>query len=236
MSDPTTTTTTVTAGNTASTLSFSHVLLLLGIVVGGMLLAGILVSVTRSKVRPGVAAAAAGTPGAAAGSVTAGEPGSVIRSWIAISLVMGLLVFCATAFLIDDASLRSTLYGGLIASVGAAIAFYFSSKGADQARADVLSAAVTMAQGGTPPTGFTAASPPPATSGTHYSYPFVANGQPTPQYILASAPDTVPPGLVLSTNGILAGLPTTPGVYTFTLRATNSAGSAVSPTVTMTVS
>jgi hypothetical protein len=74
----------------------------------------------------------------------------VIRSWIAISLVMGLPVFCATAFLINDASLRSTLYGGLIASVGAAIAFYFSSKAADQSRADVLNAAVTLAHGGTP--------------------------------------------------------------------------------------
>jgi hypothetical protein len=130
------------------------------------------------------------------------------------------------------------LYGGLIASVGAAIAFYFSSKGADQARADVLTAAVTLAQGGAPPTGFTAASPPPAPSGTHYSYRFAANGQPTPQYTLASAPDTLPAGLALSTDGTLAGIPTAPSgtLYSFTVRATNSAGSTVSPTITMTVS
>jgi hypothetical protein len=58
------TTTILTAGSTASTVSFSHVLLLLVIVVAGMLLAGVLVSVSRAKVQvrpdPG---AAPGAPG-----------------------------------------------------------------------------------------------------------------------------------------------------------------------------
>jgi len=67
---------------------------------------------------------------------------TLVRSWIAISLVAGLLIFCAVAFSINDSSLRSTLFGGLIASVGAAVAFYFSAKGADQARQDILSAAL----------------------------------------------------------------------------------------------
>ena len=35
----------------------------------------------------------------------------------------------------------STLFGGLVTSVGASVAFYFSSKSAEQARQDVLSAA-----------------------------------------------------------------------------------------------
>ena len=34
----------------------------------------------------------------------------------------------------------STVFGGLTASVGAAVAFYFSSKASDQARKDILSA------------------------------------------------------------------------------------------------
>jgi hypothetical protein len=67
---------------------------------------------------------------------------SIVRAWIAISLVAGLLVFCAVAFAIDDGTLRSTLFGGLITSVGAAVAFYFSSKSADQARQDVISVAL----------------------------------------------------------------------------------------------
>jgi hypothetical protein len=70
----------------------------------------------------------------------------VVRSWIAIALVGGLLIFCAVAFAIDDPSLRSTLFGGLIASVGAAVAFYFSAKNADQARKDILTAALGTAE------------------------------------------------------------------------------------------
>lgn len=66
---------------------------------------------------------------------------TLIRSWIAIALVLGLLLFCAVAFGIDDESLRSTLIGGLVASSGAAVAFYFSSQSSDQARSDILSAA-----------------------------------------------------------------------------------------------
>src|SRR5262249_10173013 len=44
-------------------------------------------------------------------------------------------------FAINDPNLRNTVFGGLIASVGAAVAFYFSSKAADQARKDILNAA-----------------------------------------------------------------------------------------------
>src|SRR5262249_35610491 len=142
--------------------------------------------------------------------------GSVIRSWIAVSLVLGLVVFCAAAFLVDDASLRSTLFGGLIASVGAAVAFYFSSGTADQARSDVLNAALAGAHGGTQPTGFVDDTPPGATVGTQYSYQFVANGFPTPHFSLASG--TLPTGLVLSANGLLEGTPTAAGPYTFAVR------------------
>lgn len=215
----TTTTGTATTGTSATTLSFSHVLLLLGIVVVGMLLAGVLVAVARAKVT---------------GSSDS-DPGSVVRSWIAISLVMGLLVFCATAFLIDDPSLRSTLYGGLIASVGAAVAFYFSSKGADQARSDILNTVLTLSQGGTPPTGFSAMTPQAAVSGTPYTYTFVANGQPAPR-ISAVSGSTLPPGLTLAVDGTLEGTPSAAGTYTFSLRAANQAGSVVSPTISMTVS
>lgn len=201
-----------------ATLSFSQVLLLLGIVVVGMLAAGILVSVTRAKVPSGDQ----GDP-----------PGSVVRSWIAISLVMGLLIFCAAAFLIDDPSLRSTLFGGLIASVGAAVAFYFSSKAADQARTDVLNATMALAQFGTPPTGFVAMSPTVGSTGAQYRYQFVANGQPTPRYTLASG--SLPPGLVLAADGTLEGTPTAQGSSTFSVRATNSAGSFTSPDIQMNV-
>jgi hypothetical protein len=64
-----------------------------------------------------------------------------MRSWLAISLVGGLLIFTAVSFQLDDTTLRSSLIGGVIASAGAAAAFYFASKSADQARQDILNAA-----------------------------------------------------------------------------------------------
>lgn len=71
---------------------------------------------------------------------------TLIRSWIAIASVFGLLLFCAVAFAIDDQWLRSTLIGEVVASAGAAVAFYFSSKSSDQARSDILSAAFGTAE------------------------------------------------------------------------------------------
>src|SRR5262249_35243953 len=64
------------------------------------------------------------------------------RSWLAVSLVGGLLVFTAVSFWLDDTQLRNTLIGGVVASAGAAAAFYFASKGADRAREDILGAAL----------------------------------------------------------------------------------------------
>lgn len=60
---------------------------------------------------------------------------SVVRSWIALALVIGLLAFTGLAFAIADSSLRSTLAGALAAAVGSAVAFYFSSKATDQVAA-----------------------------------------------------------------------------------------------------
>ena len=67
-------------------------------------------------------------------------PNSIARSWLAVSLVAGLLLFLGFAFAINDATLRSTLTGALAASAAAAVTFYFSSKSSDQARADLLNA------------------------------------------------------------------------------------------------
>jgi hypothetical protein len=67
---------------------------------------------------------------------------TLIRSWLAISLAGGLLIFAAISFWIDDTTLRSTLIGGLVANAGAAIAFYFASKSSDQARQDILAASL----------------------------------------------------------------------------------------------
>jgi len=54
--------------------------------------------------------------------------------------VLGLLALCATAFAIGDKTTRSALVGALTASVGAAIAFYFSAKATDSTVAAVAKA------------------------------------------------------------------------------------------------
>lgn len=105
-----------------TTLSWGQALALVGIIAGAIVVIGIVVIIARS---------------------TGGKDPeqSVVRSWLALILVAGLVLFCAVTFAINDSSLRSSVFGGLTASVGAAVAFYFSSKGADQARKDILNAA-----------------------------------------------------------------------------------------------
>ncbi|MGN6377484.1 MAG: Ig domain-containing protein [Gaiellales bacterium] len=164
---------------------------------------------------------------------------SMVRSWIAIALVLGLLVFCATSFVVGDSALRSTLFGGLVASVGAAVAFYFSSKSADQARADILDAAVKLSQGGAgtapvAPTKFSAASPPAGTANVAYpGYPFLADGSPAPSY--ARGTGSLPKGLQIDPDGSLHGTPEEAGSFPFTVVAWNSAGPLVSDQVTLTI-
>ena len=92
--------------SSAVTLTIGQELVLLGIIVLGMLAAGLVVIYGRGQL---------------GGSDTDQAP-SLIRSWIAVALVMGLLVFCAGALYLPDATTRSTMFGGLIASVGAAVA------------------------------------------------------------------------------------------------------------------
>ncbi len=205
--------TTTTAGNT--TLSSGQAGVLLAVMIGGSIIAGIIIAFTRSKQR---------TPD--------GETQSVVRSWLAVSLVLGLLSTCAAAFEINDPQLRNTLLGGLVASTGAATAFYFSSKGADAARADILKTTTALARG-VAPTGFSALSPGAPKVGEAYRYVFVSDGTPPVTYKLGSG--NPPDGLSLEPDGELHGTPKTEGATTFTVVATNALGSVVSPDVTLTV-
>lgn len=88
--------------------------------------------------------------------------------------------------------------------------------------------------GGTPPS-FTAESPGGGTTGTAYTYTFVATGSPAPTFAVSSG--TLPAGLSLnSTTGVLSGTPTTAATYTFVVTASSSAGSTSSPSLSVTIS
>jgi hypothetical protein len=85
-----------------------------------------------------------------------------------------------------------------------------------------------------PPT-FTADSPPPiASRGRPYSYTFAAAGAPAPTFSVASG--ALPAGLHLnSTSGVLSGTPTVNETSHFVIKASNVAGSVLSPTLSITV-
>jgi hypothetical protein len=195
----------------------NHADLILWLLVLGVIAAGVVIIFARNILRSGQS-----------------DPAdSVIRSWIAIALVLGLLIFCAAALLGDNTSLQSTLFGGLIASTGAAIAFYFSSKGADQARADILTAASTLGHGFAKPGTFSSISLPDGTVDAAYSYRVIADGSPAPTYGVVSG--QLPPGLTLETDGTLFGQPQQEGSATFVIAAANMAGFLVSPELTITI-
>ena len=195
----------------------AHGTLILWLLVAGIIVAGVVIIVGRNLLESG----------------KGGPAASIIRSWIAISLVIGLLIFCAAALLGNDTPLQSSLFGGLIASTGAAIAFYFSSKGADQARADILSAAATIGQGVTKPSAFSQIAPPAGKVNTPYSYRIIADGFPAPTYGVVSG--ELPAGLILDTDGTMHGTPKTADSSTFAVAAANSGGFLVSPDLTVTI-
>jgi len=206
------------SASSTSVLPFAQGITLLCLVVGGSLVAGVIVIFGRGRSKSG----------------NDGQSSSIIRSWISFTLVLALVVFCAGAFLIDDGNLRSTLFGGLIASVGAAVAFYFSSKSADQARADVLHAAVTMSQGSAAPSAFTEFRPPSGEVGKLYTYRFAATGLPAPTYALATG--NAPAGLTLESDGTLHGTPESASDGpAFTIAASNALGHLVSQPITVTI-
>jgi hypothetical protein len=120
-------------------LSTGAVNVTLGLVVGFILAGGAVAAFGRSRLEGSFKARTNGTPSnGSTGNAPADR--TFIRSWLAIALVGGLLVFAAVSFELDDTALRSSLLGGVIASAGAASAFYFASKSADQARQDILNA------------------------------------------------------------------------------------------------
>jgi uncharacterized repeat protein (TIGR01451 family) len=84
---------------------------------------------------------------------------------------------------------------------------------------------------------FTESSPPStATIGSPFSYAFAASGNPAPSYAV-TADSSLPPGISLnSATGELSGTPTSAGVFSFTVQASNGIDPAATQAVTVTVS
>ena len=118
-------------------LSSGAASLTLWLVVGFVLLGGLVAAFGRSLLEGSFKSRSGSVPDkGGAGKATPDR--TFMRSWLALALVGGLLIFAAVSFQLDDMALRNTLLGGVIASAGAATAFYFASKSSDQARQDIL--------------------------------------------------------------------------------------------------
>jgi hypothetical protein len=95
----------------------------------------------------------------------------------------------------------------------------------------IVTASITIVAAAVPV--FTAHTPPPATIGSPYLYTFAASGPPAPTFTVTTG--ALPAGLTLNAvTGVLSGTPT--GSGTFEVTATNSAGVAVTASITITAS
>lgn len=121
--------------NTPTPLDAKHLGTFLWAMVGLIIATGILVLVFRLLME--------GRPATQRKDIATDK--TVIRSWLAVVLVSGLLLFAVGSLFIDDPSLWNLLMGGVIASAGTATAFYFASKAAEQTQQNLLNAAFSGA-------------------------------------------------------------------------------------------
>ncbi len=84
------------------------------------------------------------------------------------------------------------------------------------------------------PLAITTTSVPKGTAGTAYTQTLTAAGGAAP-YTWSVASGTLPPGLTLSTSGVLSGTPAAAGAYTFTARVADSLGVALTAVFTLEV-
>jgi hypothetical protein len=72
-----------------------------------------------------------------------------------------------------------------------------------------------------------------AVVGSGYSFPYTVTGDPAP--VVSVSAGTLPPGLSLSSEGVLSGTPTQAGPFSFTLKADNGVGTAATLESSLTV-
>src|ERR1022692_3949042 len=79
----------------------------------------------------------------------------------------------------------------------------------------------------------TTTSLPNGTNGVAYSQTLVAAGGQTP-YTWTNSSGALPPGLMLATNGVISGIPTTNGTFNFTVKVTDALSSTATQALVLT--
>lgn len=137
--------TTTTVAPKVANITDNYRLVIVLAVFSLLLVTGITIPVSRYylEVRPAVEAARGGGGGSSGpggnaprSQVQADFSSTFLRSWVAMTLVGGLLLFVGMCFWLDDSALRNTAVGGLLSASAAAVAFYFAGKTAEDARKD----------------------------------------------------------------------------------------------------
>jgi uncharacterized repeat protein (TIGR03803 family) len=82
--------------------------------------------------------------------------------------------------------------------------------------------------------GVTTASLPNGTNGFVYSQTLTASGSPPP-YAWTLAAGSLPPGLTLTTSGLISGMPTTNGTFNFTVKVTDALSSTATQAFSLTI-
>jgi len=75
--------------------------------------------------------------------------------------------------------------------------------------------------------------PPDGAVNTVYNFAYAASGYPAPTFSVT--PDSLPPGLAISSAGVISGTPNAPGTYTGTVDATNEVGTDVTQDFTINI-
>ena len=84
---------------------------------------------------------------------------------------------------------------------------------------------IIIAQVGCPPIALSPSAVPAAITGTFYNQTIVASGGVAP-YTFVLGSGSLPTGLTLSSSGVLSGIPSAPGIFNFSIRATDANGCA----------
>ncbi|MGA3171889.1 MAG: RICIN domain-containing protein [Chthoniobacteraceae bacterium] len=160
-------------------------------------------------------------------SITNGPPPVTATTGYAYGFVYAATGTPAPSFSVTSGSLPPGLSlspGGIISGAPAAAGIYSGTVSAINSvnPAATQSFTITVQQAVTP--SISNGPPPAATLNTAYSFTYSPGGYPAPVFALTSG--ALPPGLTLSSAGLISGTPTAMGTYTGTVTVSNGVGNS----------
>jgi uncharacterized repeat protein (TIGR03803 family) len=165
-------------------------------------------------------------------SLPGGDVGTVYGPTVAYSGGSGYLSFAVTAGTLPDGVTLSSVgsFQGAPTTPGL---FPFTVTAADSV-GSTASQSYKILINNTLSIGMPGPVLPQGTAGVAYSQTYLGSGG-TGTYTFSASASSLPPGLRLSSAGMLAGIPTTAGTYTFTVTVTDQVGGKASESYTVSI-